>query len=872
MPTSKPIYRDDFSLPSLDDWHIVAGNWLIREQQLVTKVPPLDFQMIISPVRLVEGTIHVRMRLDHASGRIRGRALGVVLRYPGDKGFTLLRFCSARGVHLLEPSADLDVKISDFTLEPGRVHDVEIQLASPTVTVSVDGKLIATTDLIEADALGTVGLSAEGACVVDHMEVKGDWHLVRRDVCQAAGKPKIEMDFLEWQLHHPQPSISYRVPGTVHAYYRNMGDAGFVIKEIQFADSVIQPKTPPDWIAYVRQQPYCIEGGQVGRLEIRCKNLPEPHNLLSQVSTEEGYHVPLVILPEQGDAVRAQVDLNRNCAIQINFFGFSEDLKILYLYVQKNDVLYDARVKPVDIAGVEVNGSDMTERARLGAKTVFRDVVPIEIALAEPLAKGQAVQVVVTMADGQRTGHVLRAFPSKFNIITAVNQPMARKDYLEDLHHHGVTALMGNFDVKKADQMGFDRVVFGQHMLVHALRRRQSIEALWVDEIDKPLRETSASSLVQNLDTAQQSLNALDEPMPMVFFNLVWPTQSAVAGYMTVPDAVTNSYGYFMCPSVDRGFGRVAALHTREYRTARRPFWPYFRDSEIAVPIDRKKKVQLERYPAFQRCLTPSEHRWLTFGCLLQGAKSMSHWGYRALRSSSHYFNKGEQPVLRLGLGAPAYDKVGPYVLEPAVANMLKETWDEHGRVNCELRTLGPLIAKSDVSYLARVTDVDPPIESFGAPIAQAVPAAEAGALICGLDTLIIVVLNHNIRFGEFFNSATGPLSNSQPPRFDPVNVTVEVRIPSCLSPRYIFGVAHDEITEVSPNQKDDRLQFSIPQLNVSKLFVITAEKQVRDECVHRHQEMCTLLGKMADAKPAADPDWLDVDAWKKMRSWILTS
>ena len=132
--------------------------------------------------------------------------------------------------------------------------------------------------------------------------------------------------------------------------------------------------------------------------------------------------------------------------------------------------------------------------------------------------------------------------------------------------------------------------------------------------------------------------------------------------------------------------------------------------------------------------------------------------------------------------------------------------------------------------------------------------------------------LNHNIRFGEFFNSATGPLSNSQLPCFDPVNVTVEVRIPSCLSPRYMFGVAHDEITEMPPNQKDDRLQFSIPQLNASKLFVITAEKKVRDECVHRHQEMCTLLGKMADAKPAADPDWLDVDAWKKMRSWILTS
>ena len=73
-------------------------------------------------------------------------------------------------------------------------------------------------------------------------------------------------------------------------------------------------------------------------------------------------------------------------------------------------------------------------------------------------------------------------------------------------------------------------------------------------------------------------------------------------------------------------------------------------------------------------------------------------------------------------------------------------------------------------------------------------------------------------------------------------------------------------------HQKDDRLQFSIPQLNASKLFVITAEKKVRDECVHRHQEMCTLLGKMADAKPVADPDWLDVDAWKKMRSWILTS
>ena len=868
MTDSEQTYREDFKDSRLEGWQRIGGVWEVDEGCLLQRASH-SIYMIISPVRLEEGTLRSRLRLDGVDGR--DSSVGLILRFPGDKGYTLLRFGSYQGVHLVQP--DGDVRISDFSLQNGRFYDVKVQIADATVTIEVDGSPIGSQTIGEPKGAGTIGLCAENQAAFDHIEVTGKWRKLPPPVHEPAGTPDLDLDFVEWQLMRPQPAVNYRNPGAVCAYYRNVGSGSATVGKITFASQQIDPCNPPDWVAYVRQQPYRVAPGEVGMLEVRLKTLPR--SLSTSVLDTAGTSavVPLVIHPDGGRPLHTEVNVARPPVLQINFMGFSEDLKKIYVYVQNNEAPMAPEAGPIEIGQVHLNGTDVTAWARFGDKSVFRDVVPIEITLDEPLAGARPVQVIVTTLDGRRTGHVLRACPSRFNIIVTVNPPMARKDYMEDLYYHGVTALFSFHDPKKVEALGLEMLAMGQQVLAHTLRRRnRPICAFWIDEIDKPTKDASASRMVRRLEESQEVLDGFGEALPPVFFNLVFPSASAVNGYMTVPDAVMHSYGHFMCPAVDRGFGRVSALASREYRQARRPFWPYFRDSEIAVPVDPERKTMRPRHQAFQRCLVPAEQRWLTFGCLIQGAKSMAHWGYRAIRTVDHYFIRGGQSALRLGLGGPADGKVGPYALEPEVAKMLKDVWDEHGRINCELRTLGPLIAKSDVSYLARVTKVNPPVEPFGAPVTEVAPAAEAAALVCGLDALVIVVLNHNIHFGKFYNERTGPLSNPQPPRYDPLEVTVEVRIPSWLKPRHIFSVNHEQIAEVSPRQEENRIEFLIPRLEVSQLYVITSSAEVKQDCLQRHQQMRKLLEKMVKTTAVADPDWKDIDAWRLLRSPLLDS
>ena len=124
-------------------------------------------------------------------------------------------------------------------------------------------------------------------------------------------------------------------------------------------------------------------------------------------------------------------------------------------------------------------------------------------------------------------------------------------------------------------------------------------------------------------------------------------------------------------------------------------------------------------------------------------------------------------PVLmyRVGLGGLAGNRAGPYVVPDKVVRMLADVWAEVGRINVELRTIGPLVARSDVTELARVASVEPARDPTGRP------AAAAAALLCGADTLVVLVLNHNLntRPWPFAQTRALPRSNSQQrSRIDP--------------------------------------------------------------------------------------------------------
>ena len=126
--------------------------------------------------------------------------------------------------------------------------------------------------------------------------------------------------------------------------------------------------------------------------------------------------------------------------------------------------------------------------------------------------------------------------------------------------------------------------------------------------------------------------------------------------------------------------------------------------------------------------------------------------------------------------GALDHDPHG-YRVPTEMADELRQVWDEIGRINVELRALGPLVAVSDVSGLARVLSCDPELSPSGEP------AAEAAALVSGLDAIVLIVLNHSIETNWRGDADRGIES------YDPVDVTVELRVPPWFEPTSTFSV-----------------------------------------------------------------------------------
>ena len=846
-------FRNDFSKKALRGWYTAGGSWKVVEGELRQEATDWGRYMLLPPVRLEQGTLRARMRADqgHKPG---GACFGFALRYPGAKTFTILRLGAYGAAGLMQPVKDASIR--RFKPEIGRYYDVKAELAGDTVTLFIDGKKLGSARMTEAKAPGTIGFYTENQARFDNLEVSGTWRLTRKEPALGEGKPRLDIRFTEWRPVSLDPTLSFSVSGALQIYYKNTGTADAVLDHVKVLDKKADRYDSPPWIVYARQHPRRLKPGETGQLEVRLNGLPKAVALRILENPGGPARLPVVIVPRGGKAVRTSVDIAGRSEVQINFMAFSEDLKTLYVYVQNNKAAVDGAGKPVALTGIEVNGVDMTRRARFGARTVFRDVVPIVVSLPKALPMGPPVLVTVATADGKRTGHALRVFPSKFNILVCYNSAQARKDYLEDIYNHCVTAVNSFRDRAKCERLGFDLIPMGSPSVLTRMHtyRNSPVRGVWMDEVDKGVKGYDVLSLLRAIEDGEDMLRgfAVGE-IPLVCFNLCNPGSSAQTGYMTLPDAVMHSYGFFMCPRSRRGFGRLSTLPAREYRLARRPFWPYYRDSEIAVPRDPVKKVMLPRNKAFQRCLTPKEQRWLTYGNLIQGAKSMAHWGYWAGPMSKFYF-MWKQSVLRLGLGAPADDRVGPYKLERAVADMLKTVWSEHGRINAELRTIGPLVAISDVSYLAKVTKVEPKTDRYGDP------AAEAAALVSGLDTLVVVVLNHDIKPAKVLFSGTGPLSNPAPPTYDPVHATVDVRIPEWIKPAYVFSVDHQRVADVSLTEKGGALRFVVPRLEVSKLYVITSSRAVKEGCLARHAEMRKRLVKMAATVPVYNPGWRDRD------------
>jgi len=853
-------FSDGFDQTIAERWFSSEGKWQIRRGALEATGPDslrrwdnIRNAQLLTHFALRRGTI--RLRAMARTGRDVWKnpkckfnsfvRLGVILGLRGGEAGPSVVFDENQC--RLESDGRTKAKLGSCRIVPNRWHDLAVAFDGSTVTAWMDGKKIGSAPCRISPAAACVGLITYGDAAFDDFQISGEFE--SRYAPEPAGGAKLAAEFVEWRPARPNRKTDRIKQGSLYVYVRNTGSGPAILRSISLGKTRITPRAAPPWVSYVRQNPHRIAPGRLGQLEIRLRDIPAAMAPAAKDRAQRGAAMDLVIRPAKGTGASLSVNLwgATPPAAQVNFLAFSEDLKTIYAYVQRTRG--SGRGPALHLAGAEVHGVSEAVRVRTGRRTLAGGVIPIEIGLPEPLVRARPTVVTVRFAEGLRIGHCLRAFPSRFLIGVDgwVDRKVSRSKQqwdavAADLHNHCVNTV-GNTGIW--DQWPQWRYRSVDNKLRHHLRYdREKLVELWVDEVVKPCGRPIQRLLPPWIDAAAW-YHAQGRQYPhFATWNVMnIPGTGVKEGYLNYPDAIRTSYGWLACPRVTGGksFGRLSGLATSEYRLARRPMRPYLRDCETFIPLDDKTKRSLPPTPIYQRCATPKEARWIQFGTLIWGAKSLSQCGYWAAAPRKRaWFNKKNFPLhIRAGLGGlAAREEIFGYRIHKYYRDILQDVWDECGRINAELETVGPLIARADVTRYARV------VECTKQKAWKGGKSVEAAALVSGLDTIVLVVLNMSLDLGTLKVPRAYGISAPQPPAFPPASATVALALPPWLEARHIFRVSSRGIEALRPAERTgSKLLFKLPRILVSDLIVLTSRDEVYERCRTTLRNMQQRLG-----------------------------
>jgi len=831
-----PVFRESFDTPeSATNWAVIHGDWAVEDGaycQRSASGPGYRHALVAVPFQPSLVTVRATPVRKNDYGFA---SFGFVIKYVDASNWAIIRFGSYGGLSLMtrERGKKWVRGLGTFRPELGRAYQIAVAYTQDRVAVMLDGALRYVLRARWPKKQGRLGLFTEGPCRFDDFEAhagsnalgayvsgvaerlkaagraEGARRPARKPPKALPGTPRLELAFAAYRPAPKLPEECLPSRGGVYLYVRNRGTGPAELHNLLVdgtdADRLTQS------VAWYRQRPASLEPGEMGEILIRLSALPIETALELFENPAARPALPITIEPHGGTALHVQVPIAAEAdPFQVNYIGFGPSLRRLYVYVQHN-APRDA--KALHLSQLSVNGRDVTAQARFGQTEVSGAVVPIVVDLPKPLRKGEPAIVCVGTREGARAGHAVRAFPGEFHIQVTLLGKQTRPDAVEDIWRHGATCIglcgAGADRLVEAKALGLTAFHYGRGGL-RALRRFErpeypAVSGFWLDEMDKlPVRRTFDT--IQECERAYRKENRF---IPLQMINLCQGRVPSAIDFYELADAACSAYG-FAGGAVGEQLGRLAGLPWREYRIARRTFTPYFRNAEMPVLVDPKTKRALGRSPKHRRCLEPKEERWMTYGCLIQGAKGIMHWNYGAwLCKPPSWFSK-EQWLIRASLGGALGHKPHGYEIPKDIADDLRKVWDEIGRINVELRAIGPLVAVSDVSGLARIVAVTPQRSPSGEP------AAEAATLVSGLDSIVLIVLNHNIATNWKASAQRGIES------YDPVDATVELRLPPWLEPKHTFRVRHDGVRKLAPERAGDRLVFRFQRLEVSEAVVVT--------------------------------------------------
>jgi len=719
----------------------------------------------------------------------------------------------------------------NFTVELNKWYDMKISVRGSELTLTVGGKRFETAGAPFAGKAGHPGFYAETPFAYDFIEVDPVRYAPGATLPSFEGLPMPEPMFAAWRPDAPTKGHVFTDTGSLFAYYRNRGDGPIEIETAALLDS--QGREVGQ--VYARQHPFRVGPGGSGQFEIRIRRLPNDLFEKLFARPKSRARLTMVLTPRKAAPIRIPVTVTRHGEdLQINFISFGPDLKTVYVYVQSNRRIAGGAGRTYRLQAVTLNGKDVTKQTTFGAREAADNVVPLVIRLDEPLRPRSFAVVTVATSDGLQCGHALRAFAGEFPISATLLGRQVRRDAPDDLYNHCFTALgtcgvpRGQRKVfyKRVGELGMGLVPFA-HVPNKASameeKRLPRIVGIWTDEIPKRPRaagirpEDGAAWFYRYwYEPAEFLARMTGRPMPFQFYTPMaafhWPRWE----YLGQADGISQE----TCEGMKDWEGWLDRAGRLEFRRSRRPFWPYFRRMEVRLHIDRAAGKTKDFTEDCRRPISPAEERFYTYAALINGAKGIIHWPY-----ASYIHNRG---WLRLGMGAALAPRAMGVDVPESVHAPIRKVWDEMGKINAELQTVGPLVARSDVGYRARVL--------------RAGGRAEAVALVSGLDALVLVVLNHNyVRKGY---------GTTEPSTWTTTDISARVALPSWIEPKHVFEVRHDGLKRLSPAARGGALRLDFKGVEVGRLVVIAGSDDVLAGCRKRLAEMRKRLDRIGSHTP----------------------
>lgn len=822
-------FCDNFSAP-LDRWDVVSGEWVTQGGKLKMMSTEYERYIALAAVDLVNGAVSGTAK-PTAKSSLGWGAFGVVVKYTDSANWIAVRFGAYDGITVMKQVAgQLSLAgLGKFTAEIGREYRFEAIVSGGRVEVRLDGKTIGRAEVPFAGVAGRPGLYTEASGEYDDFEVAGAIAIATSKPV-LPGAPRLELEHASWRPDFPMKEEAVSLHGTMFLYFRNRGTGPAMLSRLRMDGKDADDLARSGDMAWYRQQPDLVGPGEIGEIEVRLPSLPEQAGLALFRDDSARPKAQFRIEPVGGEPLDVAAEFtSAQEPLQINVIHFAPGLKKLYVYVQNNRALLGGDKSPFHVESLSVDGADATSSARFGSREIGADVVPIEVPLEKPVPEGKPVVVLLRTAEGVRAGHCLRAFAFDFPIQVTLLGKQVRPDAVEDIFRHGADCIgacgAGDEWLAEAKRLGMRAFPYGGRLsYMIRLDKPDSPRpcAFWLDELDRfPPRQAA-----RMVEESREHYRREGRFAPAQMLNIIGALTAGGCDYVALGDACCHEYGWDG-NSLTSGFGDPASLPFREYRRARRPFFPYFRNAELPLIYDpTTKSITGRELKRGARAIEPREERWMTYGCLIQGATGICHWNYGTALSKPPNWFSTEHWIVRAAMGGPLLGGPDGIRIPSDAQAELKAVWGEIGEINVELRTIGPIVAVSDVSSLASVQGAKP---------------VNAAALLCGLDSIVVIALNQGLK-------TTGSLAKPKGiESYDPVDVDIALRLPPWLEPKDCFLVRHSGIAPIAPVREPGRMTFRLQPLAVNEVIVITSDPALRGTMEKTRREM---KARLRDVKP----------------------